>query len=191
MDLAELLRRVAEVVERLGLPYFVTGSTATIYYGEPRFTNDIDMVVELPPERIADLCAAFPETEFYLSEEAVRLAVARRGQFNLIHPSSGLKVDIMIPASTPYNRSRFERRARLRIDADHDASFASPEDVILKKLESYLAGGSEKHLRDVAGVLRVSGDRIDRGYIGEWAVRLGVAEVWEQVLRQLGDVPPA
>lgn len=185
MDPSELLRRVTEVLEGLGLPYFVTGSTATIYYGEPRFTNDIDVVVQLPPERIAELCAAFPETDFYLSEEAVRRAVGRHGQFNLIHPASGLKVDVMVPAPTAFNRSRFERRARLRIGPDREAAFASPEDVILKKLEYFLAGGSDKHLRDITGVLRISGDRIDRAYIGEWAARLGLTEVWEQVLRQL------
>jgi hypothetical protein len=185
MDPAELLRQVAGVFERLGLPYLVTGSTATIYYGEPRFTNDIDVVVQLPQERIAELCAAFPEADFYLSEEAVRRAVARQGQFNLIHPASGLKVDVMIPAPTPFNRSRFERTVRLRTGPEGDAAFASPEDVILKKLEYYLAGRSEKHLRDIAGVLRVSGERIDRSYITEWAARLGVAEVWDHVLRQM------
>ncbi len=73
MEQSELLRFVVEALERIGLRYFVTGSMATIFFGEPRFTNDIDIVVDLPADKIAPLCAAFPSPDFYLSEETVRL----------------------------------------------------------------------------------------------------------------------
>jgi hypothetical protein len=85
MDSSELLRYATRLLERLGLRYFVTGSAATIFYSEPRFTNDI--VLDLPPGRVAELCAAFPADEFYVSEESAQLAVARRGQFNIVHPA--------------------------------------------------------------------------------------------------------
>jgi hypothetical protein len=90
MEQSELLRYLTKALERIGLRYFVTGSTATVFFGEPRFTNDIDVVVDLPANKIPELCAAFPSPEFYLSEETVRRAVSRRGQFNIIQPSSGL-----------------------------------------------------------------------------------------------------
>jgi hypothetical protein len=135
---------------------------ATIFYGEPRFTVDIDIVVDLPADRIRDFCAAFAPEEFYLREEAVRRAVRSRSQFNIIHPSSGLKIDIMVSAGTPFDRSRFARIRRIRPGEDFEASFASPEDVILEKLEYYREAGSQKHLRDIAGVLRISGEAIDR-----------------------------
>jgi hypothetical protein len=179
---SELLRYVIQVLEKLGLRYFVTGSTATIFYGEPRFTNDIDIVVDLPPGRVAELCAAFPSSEFYVSEEAARRAVARRGQFNVIHPASGLKLDVMIPAEDLFNRSRFARIRRLHPAPDYDAAFAAVEDVILKKMEYYREGGSEKHLRDIAGVLRISGGEVDRAYIEEWVGRLGLEEIWQIVV---------
>jgi hypothetical protein len=181
---SELLRYVVQVLEKLGLRYFVTGSTATIFYGEPRFTNDIDVVIDLPPGRISELCAAFPPGEFYVSEEAARRAVARRGQFNVIHPASGLKLDLMIPADDAFNRSRFARIRRLHPAADYDAAFASVEDVILKKMEYYREGGSEKHLRDIAGVLRISGNQVNRAYIEEWAGRLGLEEVWQEIAQR-------
>jgi hypothetical protein len=187
MEQSELLRYVTGALGRLGLRYFVTGSTATIFFGEPRFTNDIDIVVDLPVEQIPALCAAFPAGEFYLSEEAVRRAVSRRGQFNVIHPTSGLKVDIMVPAESPFNRSRFARVTTVKPASDFSAIFSSPEDVILKKLEAYREGGSEKHLRDVAGVLKISGADLDRAYIVEWAERLGLTEIWEEILRRAGD----
>jgi hypothetical protein len=187
MEQSELLRYVIEALERIGLRYFVTGSMATIFFGEPRFTNDIDIVVDLPADRIPEFCAAFPAPEFYLSEETVRRAVLRRGQFNIIKPSAGLKVDIMVPADSPFNRSRFVRAKRVKPQPDVDVLFSSAEDVILKKLEAYREGGSEKHLRDIAGVLRISGAQLDSAYISEWADRLGVADIWKEVLKRTGE----
>ena len=184
MEQSELLRFVTAALERLGLRYFVTGSTATIFFGEPRFTNDIDIVVDLPVGRIPEFCAAFPGPEFYLSEETVQRAVSRRGQFNVIHPASGLKVDIMVPAESPFNRSRFARVTSVKPAPDFSAIFSSPEDVILKKMEAYREGGSEKHLRDIAGVLKISGGALERTYIAEWADLLGVGEIWEEILRR-------
>ncbi len=178
MEQSELLRYCTKVLEQFGLRYFVTGSVATIFYGEPRFTNDIDIVVDLPPGGIADFCGAFPTADFYVSEESIRRAVSKKGQFNVIHPSSGLKIDIMVPSEDAFNRSRFSRVRRLHPAPDYDVVFASPEDVILKKLEYYREGGSEKHLRDIAGVLKISGAEIDFSYIDEWALRLGLSDVW-------------
>jgi len=182
MEPSELLRYVVTTVEGLGLRYLVTGSVVTIFFGEPRFTNDIDIVVDLPLEQIEAFCRAFPSSEFYVSEEAAREAVAGCGQFNIIHPTSGLKVDVIIPSDTPFNRSRFARGTRVRPDEDYDACFASVEDVIIKKMEYYREGGSEKHLRDITGVLRISGDRVDGAYIADWASQLGLTAIWQTIL---------
>lgn len=185
MEQSELLRVVVQALEELGLPYLVTGSTATIFYGEPRFTADIDVVVQLSAHRIPDLVAAFSEDEFYLDEESVRRAVANRSQFNIIHPASGLKVDIVIPEGDVFDQARFRRGRRLRPAEDYEATFASPEDVILKKMAYYLEGRSEKHLRDITGVLRISGDRLDRDYLERWVEELGLRAVWDLVQKRI------
>lgn len=116
----------------------------------------------------------------------MRRAVSRKGQFNVIHPASGLKVDVMVPTEDSFNRSRFARVRRLRPFPDYDALFASPEDVILKKMEYYREGGSEKHLRDIAGILKISGEQIDVTYIDEWSSRLELSEIWTKVRRAAG-----
>ncbi len=148
MEPFELLRRVATALDGLNVRYFVTGSMATIYYGRPRLTNDIDIVVDLPLDRIAALIRAFDPSEFYVDEQGVRDAVAAHGQFNIIHPESGFKIDLMIPARDEFNASRFGRRRRLEIGEGSLVPFAAPEDVILRKLEYYAAGGSDKHLSE-------------------------------------------
>jgi hypothetical protein len=178
----ELLRFAVGVLERLRVPYLVTGSIATVFYGEPRFTNDVDIVVDLPLDRVGELCRSFPAGDFYVDEEAARAAVRRRGQFNVVHPASGLKLDLVVPARDDFDRSRFARAVRVRPAPDYEASFAAMEDVILKKLVFYREGGSDKHLRDVAGVLRISGDQLDVPYLEAWASRLGVADLWQAVV---------
>ncbi|MGD0540188.1 MAG: nucleotidyl transferase AbiEii/AbiGii toxin family protein [Tepidisphaeraceae bacterium] len=181
MEQLDLLRYVARVIEDLGLRYFVTGSTATIFYGEPRFTNDIDVVVELSEQRIVEFCRRFPQDEFYVSETAAREAVLRKSQFNIIHPASGLKVDVIVPEPSPFNESRFARVKRLHAAQDFDACFASPEDAIIKKMDYYRQGGSEKHLRDITGVLKTSRDQIDIAYITRWADRMGLGDLWTEI----------
>ncbi len=164
----ELLRHVADALEAMGLRYFVTGSTATIFYGEPRFTNDIDVVVDLAEPSIAEFCARFPEDEFYVSSTAALEAVRSRTQFNIIHPASGLKVDVIVPESTPFNESRFARARYLHAGEDFKACFVSPEDVVIMKMVFYREGGSEKHLRDIAGVLATCREQLDIAYVSHW-----------------------
>ena len=183
MDPGELLRLVADALDRLGVAHFVTGSTATITYGEPRFTNDIDIAVRLDALKAEAVCEAFQSPEFYIAPESASRAVRDRSSFNLIHPASGLKVDFMVTDDSPFNASRFKRATRLQLRDGCSVSFATPEDVILKKLEYYREGGSEKHLRDIAGVLRVSGPKIDLDYIATWAIELDVSKQWQLARR--------
>lgn len=185
MEHAELLRYLVAAIERLGLGYMVTGSVATIFFGEPRFTNDIDIVVVLGLEQIPEFCRAFPAPDFYLSEDAVREAVQQHAQFNIIHPSSGLKIDVIIPQDTSFNRSRFARAKRIKPAEDYEASFASVEDVIIKKMEYFRQAGSEKHLRDISGVLKISGSEVNRDYIADWAVKMGLESIWKAILDRL------
>jgi hypothetical protein len=185
MDLFEFLEKVISALDNLRVPYLVTGSVAAMAYGEPRLTNDIDIVAALEDKHIPDLLNAFSSDEFYISEEAMKEAVRHQKQFNIIHPTSGLKVDIIIRHDTPFDDSRFSRVRRIHPAETYQAYFASPEDVIIKKMEYYKEGGSEKHLRDITGILKVSGEIVDRTYIADWAKRLDLTEIWDAVQERL------
>jgi hypothetical protein len=181
---AELLRYVAIVFEDLGVAYMIAGSQASVYYGESRFTQDIDLVTDLRPEHLPALTDRFPEAEFYLSEEAAREAVETRGQFNIIHPDSGLKVDVFVNKDTDYDRLRLDRRQRLPLVPGREAYFARPEDVMLYKMLYFREGESDVHVRDILGILRVSGPEIDTVYVAEWARRLGLISIWDAVVER-------
>ena len=140
MTQAELLRYEAETLEALEIPYMIGGSQAAVYYGEPRFTRDVDIVAGLGSAHLTALLERFPAPEFDVSEQAAREAIETRGQLNIIHPGSGLKIDIFVNRDTPYDRVRLERRRRLPLVPGRDAWFARAEDVILYKLIYYREG---------------------------------------------------
>ena len=177
----QLMQIVADFLEGQGVSYRVVGSMASMSYGEPRFTNDVDILADLKLDGVAPLCAAFPPPDYYVSESAAREAILRRRQFNILHIPSGLKVDLIIPPDSDFARSELSRGRRLTSEGEFSVWFGSPEDVLLNKLVFYKSGGSEKHLRDIASMLKIQGDRIERTYIEQWATQLGVRAEWQLV----------
>ena len=182
MKPSEILDLAIDALDRLGIEYFITGSFASTTYGEARTTNDVDIVIRLTPEQARQLCREFPAVEFYVSEDAAVEAAKRAGPFNVIHSFSGFKIDFMVAPDTEFDRSRFSRRRSFTVESGRPARFSAPEDVILKKLEFYREGGSDKHLRDIRGILKTLGDKVDREYIERWVARLGVAEQWQSAI---------
>lgn len=171
-----------ERLERLAVPYMVTGSAASMIYGEPRLTLDLDLVVDLVVERASDFLAAFPETEFYRPPlEAVRRECAResRGHFNLIHHETGMKADVYLASSEGLHRWGLAHRRRIPFGGGH-LSVAPPEYVILRKLEFFREGGSEKHLRDIRAML-AAGIELDRGFLDRELRARGLESVWHRV----------
>ena len=179
MEMSRLLRYLVEALARLGVRYFVTGSVASISYGDFRSTNDIDVVVELRIEHVEPLCAAFPEPDYYVSVQAVRDAIRRRFQFNILEPDTGMKVDVMILADSDFARSCLGRAVLAPIPGGVEAWLSSPEDIILNKLLFFREGRSDKHIRDIAGVLKIQAERIDRAYILGWVEHFGLHAEWQ------------
>lgn len=190
MNQAELLQHAVRTLESLGIGYMVVGSLASGAYGEPRLTLDIDIVVALQPDQVDALCAAFPDDDFYVSREAARKAVASRQQFNVLHPTSGNKIDFMVARDDAWGRTQFARRHVIPILPGQPAYAARPEDIILAKMWYYHEGGSEKHLRDIAGILSVIGmerAEFDKDYIEEWSLKLGLSEIWQAVCNRIAQ----
>src|SRR5260370_376014 len=114
-------------LESIGAPYMVTGATAAILYGQPRLTNDLDVVLSLNDSALAALLRSFPESEFYVPPESVirsELARTQRGHFNLIHHESGYKADIYLPGADPLHAWALPLRRRLRWSDDLEIAVA-------------------------------------------------------------------
>ena len=167
-----------EPLERLGLPYCVTGSVAASVYGEPRLTADIDVVLLLGRGDAGALKAAFPEADYYVPPEetvAAELARPNGGMFNLIHHGTQFKADIYLAASDPLHAWAFANRRRIDLEGA-GAWIAPPEYVVLRKLEYLRAGGSDKHVRDIRFVLAVT--PLERGFLHAEIERLGLRVQW-------------
>lgn len=175
----EVLRDVVTRLESQSIDYFLVGSLASMYYGQPRFTNDIDLVVAIRPVQLKKFVEAFPLEDYYCPPEEILIdEVLRRGSFNLIHQESQIKIDIDLVKPTSFYDSELARRRKVFITAKLQAYIASPEDIILKKLSFYKEGGSEKHLSDIRGILIET--EIDHAYLQEWAVKMDVTEEWKK-----------
>lgn len=165
-------------LERQGLRYLVTGSVASMVYGEPRLTNDIDLILELKPSEIPGLSLAFPESEYYLPPpEVIQTECVRpqRGHFNIFHLETMLKADVYLAGTDPLHCRAFEKQLPIDIEGTR-VIFAPADYVILRKLEFFREGGSEKHLRDIASILSELGSQIDSARLAQDAQDLGLIE---------------
>ncbi|WP_425615320.1 hypothetical protein NA78x_005235 [Anatilimnocola sp. NA78] len=183
-------RLIADLVaffDRLQIRYAIVGSVASIAYGEPRFTNDVDVVADLQLEHVEPFLSAFPGPDFYCSREAMQSAIRKRFQFNVIHSAEGVKADIIIPTNDGFDRLELDRRQWVEVGESGYAWVASPEDVMLKKMEYYQLGGSEKHLRDIASMLRITKREIDYDYLADWIAKLNLQATWALIQEKLSS----
>ena len=185
MNQEAFFEKVLRALERFRIPYMIAGSVAAMLYGEPRLTNDMDVVVELAPEHAEPLLAAFQGDDYYApSADFVRAIAAKGGVFNIIHVASASKVDLIVRRHHEFAVREFSRRRPLPFTDGFEAFVATPEDVVLSKLLFYREGRSEKHLNDIGGVLRVSAGRLDEAYIESWVARLGLGDAWLDAKRR-------
>lgn len=181
MEQQDLLIRTVEILEKLAIPYMVTGSFAVNFYGIPRTTHDIDLVVQITPADAPRLADEFPH-DFYLDRAMIKDAIEQRFMFNVIDPSSGLKIDFWLLKQDAYDMARFQRRRPYTIFG-HQIWFPSPEDVILSKWLWYKQAQTDRHLHDARGIWDVQGESLDREYLRHWATELGVQNWLDQLER--------
>jgi hypothetical protein len=169
------------------VPYMITGAVASTIYGEPRLTQDIDIVLDLDRNGVPRLATAFPPDQYYVPpEEALEEEVGRPsgGHFNLLHLETGLRADCYLAGGDEFSRWGLDHR---RVDsvAGEPISIAPPEYVIVRKLEYRRQGAGEHHVEDVARMLRVSRALIDQATLDGWIARVGVAQEWKDALARL------
>ncbi len=184
MDFQELLVKIAKILNKLRIPYIVTGGYAVSVWGRPRSTFDIDVVIEIPKSKIDALAKALREVSKmgYVDEFMMENAVERKGEFNFIHAESGIKIDFWVLKDKLLEISKMERRIFKKILGEK-VYFISPEDLILSKLEWYEKTQSTRQLEDVESVLRISGKKLDMKYLKQWAKKLGVSGILSKLIR--------
>ena len=178
LDQLSVLKLVTGRLDAAGIRYMITGSIALGHYAQPRFTRDIDLVVELRVEDVERLSALFRD-QFECDEDAMRTAISRQSMFNLIHTEAIVKVDFVVRKSAPYRLEEFGRRRPTVIDGQ-TMWMVSREDLILSKLQWAKDSRSELQLRDVRQIIAAQ-PGIDWSYLERWAESTSVTELLREV----------
>lgn len=182
MQSADLIGIFIGPLEKSGLSYFVTGSIASIFYGEPRLTHDIDVVVHLSREDFSQFNILFPIQHFYCPPvEVIEIESRRRpfGHFNLIHHQSGTKADIYPDSEDSLYLWAFKNRQRVDLGGKLAIWLAPPEYVIIRKLEFFREGGSQKHLDDIRKMLPQV--KLDVCYFDQQIVTRDLLKYWNRI----------
>ncbi len=183
MSSPELHRILLHPLHQTGITYMVTSAVAAIAYGEPRMTNDVDVVVRLEPNDPSRLISAFASAEYYvpplevIEEERRR---SRGGHFNIIHHASALRADVYLVGDDPLHEWAMARRRTALIGGEH-IWFAPLEYVIVRKLEYFQQSESDRHIRDIAGMLRVSDELIDHRELNRLIAERQLGAPWRRV----------
>ena len=179
----EFVADVLSLVTAAGIPYMITGSLASTYYGRPRTTQDIDLVIEADANRLNAFVAAVHQRGYYVDANDAAEALSRRSMFNIIDADSGYKLDLIVRKDREYSREEFGRRREITLLGTR-AFMVSSEDSILSKLEWSREGASERQFLDALAVARTQGDSLDIGYLSRWAEELGLTTELERLLAE-------
>ena len=187
MKVTEVFQRITAALEQAGIPYMLTGSFASAYYGAPRTTQDIDLVVEATPVQLRAFVNLLPVSEYYVDLDAALEARRRESMFNVVETRTGWKIDLIIRKSRAFSEEEFRRRKRIQIE-DIPLFVASAEDVVISKLEWAKLSHSPRQIEDAAGILKMHSKALDRAYVEKWVLELGLAVEWKAA-RLVAEVP--
>lgn len=158
----------------------LTGGLAVSFWGLPRTTHDIDIVIEVKKEAQEKIINTFRK-DFYISEEAVSQAIAERFTFNIVHYNAGLKIDFWLMKKGSFSSLEFKRKRKKKIFGK-EIYIISPEDLILEKLLWFKESQSTRHLEDIEGIIKIS--KIELNYIKNWAERQSTIKILSEILKK-------
>jgi hypothetical protein len=185
-DPISLAINISKLLDLCEIPYYVGGSLASSLWGEPRYSEDLDLVIMLLPDRVPELIAALMP-QFYISEVAIADAVSGRcSSFNAISLASAEKIDLFVSQSDAFSLSKLDRRISFELPTGDRLWVYSPEDIILQKLVWGHGDRSEKQWRDVLGVIKVQQSKLDFNYLRQWANTLDIVEYLDRAFTASG-----
>lgn len=185
----EVVERLVDVLDNLGIAYAIGGSMASSAYGTMRFTQDADIVVQ-PFSHVANRFHDSVQDDFYISREAMWQALSAHGSFNVIHFETSFKIDIFVQGPDEFEQGLLARRRRAKLSdaSGRDLNVVSPEDIVLLKLRWFRESdyASENQWNDILGVLAVQGKSLDFEYLRDSAKKLGLEELLNRAIAEAG-----
>lgn len=187
LDITEFLKLILESLEAAGVEYLIGGAIAEWAWGEPRATQDLDLVINLPIEAVVRFSKELEKRNMLVPADIILDAMMEDRAdipLNAIHMYSGLKADLyLMRDGDALRQSAFQRRVLIDYGPPIGKVYVhSAEDLILYKLMYLGLSGQPKHARDIAAILRAKKNQLEFGYIKEWVAQLGLGSVWKEML---------
>jgi len=181
----EAVIAVIDALGSLAVPYLLTGSLASNFYGIPRATQDADFVVHLEKLKISAILQQLGP-RFRLDPQMGFETVTATARYSIRALTAPLEIELYLLSDDEHDRERFRRRRRIAL-LGRSVWVPTAEDVIVTKLRWSLQGRRPKDRDDVRNVLAVQADRIDWDYVYPWCDRHGTRELLDHVR---GSIPP-
>lgn len=191
LSFQEFLTMILAVLHNVRIDYMIGGAIAVWPWGEPRSTQDVDLVIHLKAEQVTHLSRELEKVDILLPADIIMKNLYDiRGDIPMdaIHGSSGYKAEIfLVREDDTFRKIAFERRIRVDFGPEVGKVYVhSPEDLIIDKLLYYSLSRQTKHIRDIGSMMKTMGDELDYDYIQTWAVRKQISAVWEEIRQGLG-----
>jgi hypothetical protein len=167
---------VIDVLEAIGARYAIWGGMAVVAHGEPRFTQDMDLLLSPEQFAVSRFVQRLHESYYHVDEFAVNAALGG-GFFNVIHLAYHIKTDFYVPVE-PELLAMIAERIYLPFDEMRRAAYITPTATIIAKLRAYRNSQSTRHLDDIASIVRLQGADLNRERIDVAAAHAGVLGVW-------------
>lgn len=175
-------------LNRAGIEYMVTGGLAAVVYGHPRMTLDVDVVLRLSARDAVIFSGLWSPDEFYVPPpEVIETERSRvdHGHCNVIHNDSMMRADVYFAGSDDLVAWALQHRVLRDVQGER-VQFAPIEYVIVSKLRYFKMGGSDRHIRDIARMMEVSGADVDRPTLDGWIARLNLGAEWRKAEEHFG-----
>jgi len=187
LDIAGFLKLVIEALNAAGVEYLIGGAIAEWAWGEPRATQDLDLVVNIPIKLVKKLSKELEKRNMLIPAEIILDNILEDRAdipINAIHMYSGLKADLYpVREGDELRQSAFQRRQQVDYGPPIGKVYIhSAEDLILYKLMYFGLSQQSKHSRDIAAILKAKKNDLDLDYIEGWASRLGLSSLWKEML---------
>lgn len=177
MSLTEVFLRITTALENAGIEYMLVGSLASTRYGSPRSTQDIDIVISADPAQLRSFIQHLDNKNYYVDLDPALEAHRNESLFNIIDLNTGWKIDLIFRKSTAFGQEEFRRRRKVEL-LGLQVFVASPEDVIIAKLDWAKQGASLRQIEDAAAVLTVQDKALDMAYLEKWVSQLHLSDQW-------------
>lgn len=186
LEITAFLKLILDALKASKVEYLIGGAIAEWAWGEPRATQDLDIVINLPVKAIGRFSKELEKRNMLVPADIILDTMMEDRAdipLNAIHMYSGLKADLyLMRDGDELRQNAFQRRLLVDYGPPIGEVYVhSPEDLILYKLMYLGLSGQPKHARDIAAILKAKKDQLDYGYIDGWVDRLGLISVWQEI----------